>query len=86
MPGTRIKLGMKVRDVVTGYEGIATSRTIYMRGCDRFSVSPPVGADGKLLEQEAFDEPDLEIVDDGIYVKPEPKPGGPRFTPGRERR
>lgn len=81
----KIKLGQEVEDVVTGFKGIATSRTIYMRGCDRYSVSPPA-KDGVLPEQEAFDEPDLRVVGDGVYVKPEEKPGGPRFTPSRDRR
>ena len=84
MPGTRIRLGMEVQDKITHFQGIATSRTIYLNACDRYLVTPPVGEDGKLPESEAFDEPDLIIISDGVYVKPGPAPGGPHPVAARE--
>lgn len=40
-------VGMVVRDQVTGYEGIVTSQTRYLHGCDRVSVQAPV-TDGRV--------------------------------------
>jgi hypothetical protein len=77
-----IELGKKVRDKITGFEGIADSRHIYLHGCDRYSVTTLV--EGKPVT-EAFDEGSLEVIDEGIKaeeVKAD-KPGGPRFIPER---
>ena len=36
-----ITLGNKVRDKVTGMEGIAVSRVEYLNGCVQYAVQPP---------------------------------------------
>ncbi len=77
-----IKLGQEVKDSVTGFKGIAIGRTTYLQGCNRILVVPKVNKAGELLDSVAFDEPDLEVIGDGILPKPKPKPtkppGGPR--------
>lgn len=35
-----IPLGKKVRDKVTGFEGIASGRITYLTGCSRYIVTP----------------------------------------------
>ena len=40
-----IKLGDKVKDVVTGYTGIATSRTEFLNGCVQIAVLPKQSAE-----------------------------------------
>lgn len=91
----KLELGMEVRDRVTGFQGIITSRTTYLNACDRLAISPRVDKEGKLPETEVFDEPDLIFVSNGIYVPPAPKPkrnGGPHPIaervplPSRDRR
>lgn len=83
----RIKLGQEVKDRVTGFQGIVTSRTKFLNSCDRMAVQPKYNPEQGLKEPEVFDEPDLEIIGDGIYVAPEPKPkrngGDPNFRPSR---
>jgi hypothetical protein len=63
---TQIALGSKVRDIVTGHEGIATSRVEYLTGCTQYGVCPRIQADGKLPESLYIDETRLEVLDDGV--------------------
>ena len=57
----KIELGSKVRDRVTGFEGIAIGRTIWLTGCDNIGVQPAV-KDSKLEEVRWFDEIRLEVI------------------------
>lgn len=57
-----VSLGDEVRDIVSGFKGIAIARTSYLQGCDRICVQPPVDEDGKLPKEAHFDEPQLEVV------------------------
>lgn len=80
-----VKLGQEVKDRITGFQGIAIGRTVYLQGCARVLVQPPLDKDGKMVEAASFDEPDIEVV--GLGVLPKPKedepPGGPRPTATR---
>lgn len=83
-----IKMGMEVRDKVTGFKGIVTSIAKYLSGCDRVLISPPVDKEGKIMDSEHFDITEVEFVANGLYVPPVPKraaTGGPRRFPGRSR-
>lgn len=65
-----IKLGDKVRDRVTGFEGIATHRTEFMNGCVQILVSPrlkkgePITAEG--IAGLDIDLQQLERIGNGI--------------------
>lgn len=61
-----IQLGLKVRDRVTGFEGIAVARIEYLTGCMQIGISPPVDKEGKLQDTSYFDHTRVEVVD----VKP----------------
>ena len=69
----RIKLGDKVRCKITGFEGIATSRTEFINGCIQLEVTPKLkkGQTAKVddLVGVNIDEGSLEKVDDGINKK-----------------
>ena len=80
----RIKLGQEVKDRVTGFKGIVIGRTEYLHGCLRLLVQPPLHKDKGLPDGVSFDEPDLEIIGDGVYVPPKPKPEKPLHGPRRE--
>ena len=71
----RIKLGQKVRDKITGLEGIATSRTEYLNGCVRYGIQAKLNKDGEVPEVEFTDEEQLEVVKATETAKPE-KSGG----------
>jgi len=84
-----IKLGDEVRDKVSGFQGIAVCKHIYLGGCDRISIQPPVDKEGKLPEAATFDEYQLEVVEKEKYKKEEkkkkPPPGGPHYYPPKPR-
>lgn len=73
----KIKLGNKVRDKVTGYEGVATARVEYLNGCVQYCVKPKVGSDGKMPDHEYIDIQQLEVVSEGEAITPS-KTGGPQ--------
>jgi len=61
-----VQLGQKVRDAVSGYEGIVTARTEWLNGCVRITVHPRVAKEKSgaqtLADGQVFDEEQLEIV------------------------
>lgn len=58
-----ITLGSRVRDKITGFQGIVTSRHEYLNGCVRFAVQPEgLDKDDKIPEDKVFDEPQLELA------------------------
>ena len=74
-----IKLGQKVRDTVSGLVGIAICRAEWLHGCIRIVVQPGVDKDGKVPDSCSVDEPQLEIIDNGLLIKePEKRKFGPR--------
>lgn len=72
-----IKLGDKVKDIITGLEGIAVCRSVWLWGCVRIGVQPTEIKDGKPIEETWLDENRLEVFKE----KKESKPHG---GPGRE--
>ena len=78
-----VKLGEKVRDKITGLEGIATGRHEYLHGCVRISVQPQEVKDGKPAELVFLDEPQLDVIAaKSIEPSSTTGPGGPRHDPG----
>jgi hypothetical protein len=84
----RIQLGMKVRDVVTGFEGIVTGYHSWMTGCDSVTVQPVVDKDGKTPDGKGFDVIRLKIINATPVkmLKEQPIPaardnGGPHDEP-----
>lgn len=82
-----IKLGDKVKDVYSGYTGIAAGRTQWMHGCDHIGIKPEgLDKDKKPFELKWFDEPQVELVKAQEVkvpkqVKAATRPGGPRPNP-----
>jgi len=72
-----INLGDEAKDTVSGFAGIAVSRTEYLNGCTRVCLQPPIGKDGKLPGYEAFDEPQLKIVKAAKVARGPTNTGGP---------
>lgn len=67
---SRVQLGQKVRDVVSGFVGIATSRTEWLNGCVRIGVDPKSKKAGELPDGKVFDEQQLQVVDETPIVLP----------------
>lgn len=77
----KIKLGDKIKDRISGLEGIATAKAIYLYGCTQYEVTPNQLHDGKPIEGIWIDEPQLELVKDNGEKEPEPVYGGMRTHP-----
>ena len=81
-----IRLGQRVRDKITGFEGTVVCRSEWINGCIQFSVQPRVDKDGKLPEMQWIDEQQCEALEDPPTENPigQPQPiGGPRKDPRR---
>lgn len=76
-------LGKKVRDTVSGFEGIAVAKTQWINGCVRYHVQPKVKDDNTYTNPEWFDVEQLEVLDEeSVDIKPR-KTGGDRKDPPR---
>lgn len=82
-------LGLKVRDRVTGFEGVATSVTFDLFGCVQTFVIPPVNQDGKIPHGAWFDAHRLETLSSNPVMTPptfaEAGPKGGQVLPAPSR-
>jgi hypothetical protein len=72
-----IKLGDKVRDNITGFEGTVTGRAEYLNGCVRYQVE--AGSKDGIPHEYWLDEDRLISLKYGRKKKS--RPGGPRQAP-----
>lgn len=70
-----VQLGNKVEDVVTGLQGIASSKVEYLNGCVQFGVKPRVGEDGKMPDAVYIDVQQLIYLGEGVLIE-QVDPGG----------
>lgn len=88
-----IELGDKVRDRISGLEGIVIGLTKWLYGCVRVSIQPQESKDGRPADSFTIDEPQCELVKSGAIERPQEQPasrhgnrsdiGAPRATPTR---
>ena len=75
----KVKLGDRIRDRVTGFEGIFTARTEFLNGCTQYDISGKADEKGE-ARILAVDDKQVERVDSGLNKK-EPvkktRAGGP---------
>lgn len=64
-----INLGDKVKDVVTGFEGVAVAKIEYLNGCRRYEIKPDKLKDGKTIDSEWIDIQQLKVVEENIFSK-----------------
>lgn len=58
-----IALGSKVKDRITGVEGIVVGRTEWLNGCVRIIIQPQELKDGRPVDPCTIDEPDLIVLE-----------------------
>ncbi|HLZ78847.1 MAG TPA: hypothetical protein VKQ09_05860 [Sphingomonas sp.] len=82
---SRINLGDKVRDRLSGYEGICTAKVEYLTGCDQVGIKMQGHHDGKTYDTHYFDAPFVEMVEAGVVspVVPRATDAGALNPPGR---
>ncbi len=71
----KIKLGQKVKDKISGFEGIAIVRVTALNGCIQYAVKPMyLDKDGKIPQSESIDQQQLKIIDEkSITTRVRPK-------------
>ena len=91
---TEIKLGDTVKCLITGFQGIVTSKMEFLNGCIQYSLAPKVGKDNKLQDEICIDSQSLRVVKKGPrhkYDKEEEEEdshistGGPRHKLPKQR-
>lgn len=73
-------LGDRVKDRVSGFEGIVFHRSEWLTNCNTYGVKPTkLDKEGKPCDSVVFDEPMLELVSKNTHsgISPEHKTGGP---------
>lgn len=77
---SRVALGQRVKDQVTGFQGIAECITIWRFGCLRIGIRPEkLDEKGMPFEVVFFDEPQVEVIEPkGVGFGVKAPRGGPR--------
>lgn len=80
-----IQLGDVAKDTVSGFEGVVIGVTQWLHGCRRLSLQPRKLRDGKTIDYQSFDEPQLVLVKKSVVTAtgPTDRTGGPRPEPTR---
>ncbi len=76
-----IALGNEVKDKVTGFTGIATSRIEYLNGCKQICIKPKMVKDSKMPDGEYIDIQQIEVVGEGVDVAQKPTGGDMMDSP-----
>jgi hypothetical protein len=74
-------LGTKMRDTITGFEGVVVCYSQWLTGCNTFGLQAEVNKDGKVPETEWFDENRCEVIKAKPAVVDTANAGGPHPTP-----
>ena len=72
----KIELGAKVKDKITGCEGIVVGRSQWFSGCNTYQVRPIELKDGVRQDNIGLDEPEIEVIGH-LDAKPNRATGGP---------
>lgn len=79
-----IHFGKKVRDTITGFEGIATGHCRYISGCNQTLITPALKPDGDFREARWFDDQRVvELDGDAITLDNAETPGADVPAPVR---
>ena len=78
-------LGDELEDKVTGFAGIVVCRSQWLNGCNTYGLKSQELQDGQPMEMQMFDEPQLELVEEGA-MDSNRKTGGPCDKPRQPNR
>jgi hypothetical protein len=80
---TPIQLGHKVRDITTGIEGLAITKSEYLTGNVQYGIQTPA-KDGVAPDIISFDQAQLDFVDVGIASRVTPAPADTGIVLGQK--
>lgn len=75
------KLGDKLKDLVSGMEGIAVSRIEYLNGCIQYGIALNTGKNKIPEDCRYFDENQLKRVGAGLNIKKKDTGGPSPYQP-----
>ena len=81
MAKENIKIGDRVKDVVTGLEGVAVSRIEYINGCIQFGVCGKVNKEGKVPDVNYIDHKQLKVIGKPVELEQADTGGPQQFAP-----
>jgi len=70
-----IELGDKVKDLVSGLEGVATARLEYLNGCVQYSVTPKIKKGATEIPSWNIDAEQLRKIPGKVKTKKKPTGG-----------
>ena len=74
----RVKLGDKVRDSITGYEGVCTSIARFLNGCRRIGIQGnKLDKDNLPVDSYVVDETTVQVIEKKIFKTVQEDNGGP---------
>ena len=76
-----VTLGKTYKDNITGFEGVAISRTTYLNGCVHVALQAPKCEEGKPVEPQWFDEQRVDPNSDVTTGGPGIHPPSPKRRP-----
>jgi hypothetical protein len=71
------QLGDKIRDVITGLEGIMVCRSEWLNKCVRVTIQPQEAKDGKPVDSYCCDIEQVEVIKRGAFEVKKSPTGGP---------
>lgn len=79
----QIRPGQRVREIVTGLEGVVVAVATHLTGCDTVGIHPGLDKDRKPMDVQWFDYTRLAVIEErSIMDIPAPaKAGGPQDNP-----
>lgn len=69
-------LGDRVKDKVTGFEGIVIGKSKWLNNCDTVGVKGKVKEDGTVPEAVWFDEMQVEVIEENVIKRVSQNTGG----------
>jgi hypothetical protein len=78
----KFELGLKVKDIITGFSGVITGRCEYLTGCRQYSISSNKLHSGD-IKQVWFDEDRLNPVKGKSMKIKKNNFGGPQLHPSK---
>ena len=75
----KFPLGVKARDIITGFEGVIVCRNQWLTNCNQYALQPVKLKDGKVMDKYWIDEPQMELIKIKVEepVKQKRDTGGP---------
>lgn len=80
----QVQLGDRVREMISGFEGVVTGLCQYLTGCEQALVNPgKIKEDGELVKNNWFDVDRLQLLEAGAIKIAVTAPGPDTPAPNK---